>query len=78
MKKPDWAYAKAEQHMRGYMNLKTEQELFAHLAKLLRTERALAVRACRREKVSGETGTEGDRAYNHACDDCAAAIRGGR
>lgn len=34
-----------------------------------------AAKACLDEKVSGETGTDGDIGYNHACDHCAQAIR---
>ena len=87
MKKPNWAYAKAAQHMRGYMNLKTEQELFAHLAKLLRAERARAVRVCRKlakhcnDKMTEDDSPEGQAVWSDkkdACLDCAAAIGGGR
>lgn len=39
-------------------------------------ERKLCARVALDEKVSGETGTAEDAAYNQACDDIAAAIQG--
>lgn len=45
---------------------------FAHLVEAAAYE--LASGACLAERVSGETGTEGDDAYNIACEHCAAAV----
>ena len=76
--KADWAYAKAEQHMRGYMNLKTERELFAHLATLLRAERRRAVRVCKLLAFFVASSTQysrEDRSYMTGCNDCAEAIQ---
>ena len=76
-KQPDWAKQKLlheyciEDGEDGYRACSIP---LASVAKLLRAERARAVKVCRREKVSGETGNEGDIGYNQACDDCAAAI----
>jgi hypothetical protein len=39
------------------------------IVKLLRQEHRWMVRMVKEEKVSGETGTEGDIAYNQALDD---------
>lgn len=47
----------------------------AMAAALLRREHRAIVRMVRGEKVSGETGTEGDIAYNQAIDDILAKLK---
>ena len=77
MSQPDWAYKKAESYMRGYMNLKTEAELFDHLGAMLCAERRRSVRVCKKLKATvRKQERECNRCYREACDDCAAAIDG--
>ncbi len=53
-------------------------ELRAELAKERETSRDRFAQMALDEKVSGETGSPEDEAYNRACEDICAAIRGAR
>ena len=47
----------------------------AEAAVLMREEHREVLALVEDEKVSGETGTEGDLAYNQACDDILAKLK---
>ena len=71
----DWAYSKAFKISCFSSELDRYYLPLDDVAKLLRAERARAVRVCQREKAY-EDGSDVARNYNQACDDCATAIKG--
>ena len=85
MKKPDWAERKTLPFTFG--DSKGERVvLIERVAKLLRAERARAVRVCRKlakhcnNKMTEDDSPEGQAVWSDkkdACLDCAAAIGGG-
>jgi hypothetical protein len=77
MKKTDWAERKVLQMLDGYASVNSHhRELLREaIAKLLRAERARAVRVCRKQGY-GQQAIGMTSVYIQACDDCAAAITG--
>ena len=78
-KQVDWAEKKALKYLRDVLSVCYEHDDYdaKRLAKLLRAERARAVRVCKR--ISSEVNAGADErleSYKLACDDCAAAIKG--